>query len=140
MTTALLPRRPTPEVALPVRRGRGRPPALTNPERIEELLTDIRGGATVTEAAAAAGLSRTPVYTLRGTDPLFAEALTQAQIAGRKARRAAGPQRLLDQHGTESSYTKRQCTCERCRVAGSRARARRRAAAHQPNTPDATGV
>jgi len=140
VTTALLPVRavrdddvPSPQPdAAPVRRGRGRPPALTSPERIEQLLADIRSGATVAEAAAAAGLSRTPVYSLRRNDPLFAEALTQAQAEGKKARRAAGPLRQVDQHGTESSYTKRNCTCARCRSAGTRARARRRAAVGVP--------
>ncbi|MFF2571157.1 hypothetical protein [Streptomyces sp. NPDC058084] len=108
------------------RRGRGRPPALTSPERIEQLLSDIRAGATVAEAAAAAGLSRTPVYSLRSNDSLFARALTLAQAEGRKARRAAGPALQVDQHGTEACYTKRNCPCGPCRTAGTQARARRR--------------
>ncbi|MFB7649391.1 hypothetical protein ACFC0S_15965 [Streptomyces sp. NPDC056084] len=134
MTTApLLPRawqahvRLRPRPVAPDRHGRGRPPALTSPEHIEQLLVDIRTGATVAEAAAALGLSRTPVYNLRRTDPLFAAALTQAQAAGRAARRAGGPDLQIDQHGTESSYTKRNCLCDACRAAGTRARARRRA-------------
>ncbi|MCF1592421.1 MULTISPECIES: hypothetical protein [Streptomyces] len=136
MTTALLPLRPAPAddeprtaaPAVPVRRGRGRPPALTNPEQIEQLLTDISRGATVAEAAASAGLSRTPVYNLRQHDSVFAAALTLAQKAGKQARRAAGPELQVDQHGTESSYTKRRCPCEPCRAAGTQARNRRRAA------------
>ncbi|MFC8570773.1 hypothetical protein ACFUIW_33950 [Streptomyces sp. NPDC057245] len=125
-----------------VRRGRGRPPALTSPERIAQLLADIRAGATVAEAAAAAGLSRTPVYNLRRDNASFAQALAQAQQEGKAARRAAGPQRQVDQHGTEARYTKRRCPCKRCRDAGSRARARRRApeADAAPNTPVATAA
>lgn len=148
MTTALLPprvrpttARPRPRPVAPVRRGRGRPPALTNPERIEQLLVDIRTGATVAEAAAAIGLSRTPVYNLRRNDPLFAAALTQAQAAGRAARRAVGPELQIDQHGTESSYTKRNCSCDACRAAGTRARARRRAGGGPtPNTRTAAAA
>lgn len=125
--------------AAPVRRGRGRPWALTSSERIEQLLADIRGGATVAEAAVAAGLaSRTPVYNLRRSNPQFAEALRLAQADGRKARRAAGPELQVDQHGTESCYTKRRCSCDRCRKAGTQARARRRSApADLANTPAA---
>ncbi|MDX3165973.1 hypothetical protein PV516_19485 [Streptomyces scabiei] len=141
MTTALLPLRSVapddgPHTAVPavpvqrVRRGRGRPPALTSPEQIEQLLTDIRDGATVAEAAATAGLSRTPVYNLRRDDPLFAAALTLAQKAGKQARREASKDDAqVDQHGTESRYTKRRCPCRKCREAGSKARARRRQAA-----------
>ncbi|MER0443130.1 hypothetical protein ABR738_00815 [Streptomyces sp. Edi4] len=130
--------RPRPQPAAPARRGRGRPPALTSSERIEQLLVDIRTGATVAEAAAAIGLSRTPVYNLRRNDPLFAAALTQAQAAGRAARRAGGPELQIDQHGTESSYTKRNCSCDACRTAGTRARARRRAdSTDTPNFPAA---
>ncbi|WP_435245189.1 hypothetical protein [Streptomyces tendae] len=148
MTTVLLPRpvlpgptRPRPRPVAPVRRGRGRPPALTSPERIEQLLVDIRAGATVAEAAAALGLSRTPVYNLRRQDPLFAAALTQAQATGRAARRAAGPDLQIDQHGTESSYTKRNCACGACRAAGTRARARRRAGGgNTPNTRTANAA
>lgn len=139
MTTAVLPRpRIAPDTRTtaagrPVRRGRGRPPALTSPERVEELLTDISGGSTVAEAAAALGLSRTPVYHLRDNDPLFAEALARAQAAGKAARRRAASEHLqIDQHGTESSYTKRHCPCDDCRLAGTRARARRRASSAEP--------
>ncbi|WP_333745528.1 hypothetical protein [Streptomyces sp. IBSBF 2950] len=149
MTTALLPlavasRDDEPRTGapvVPVPRGRGRPPALTNPERIEQLLTDVRNGATVAEAAAAAGLSRTPVYNLRRTDAVFAAALTLAQKAGKQARRETGPELQVDQHGTESSYTKRRCPCEPCRAAGTQARTRRRAATGDtPNTPAAAAA
>ncbi|MFF4409740.1 hypothetical protein [Streptomyces sp. NPDC001404] len=136
MTTALLPW-PSPAAVHPTvvperagQRGRGRPPSLTSPEHIQELLDQISGGATVAEAAAALGLSRKPVYHLRRSNPLFARALTAAQEAGRKARRRAAGERLqVDRHGTESSYTKRRCTCSACRRAGTQARTRRRAAA-----------
>ncbi|MEU3399420.1 hypothetical protein [Streptomyces filamentosus] len=97
------------------------------------MLADVRGGATVAEAAAAAGLaSRTPVYNLRRTDVVFAEALRLAQAEGRKARRAAGPELQVDQHGTEASYRKRLCSCDRCRAAGTQARARRRSTSNAP--------
>lgn len=116
-------------VCAPPARGRGRPAALTDPEHIQSLLTDITRGATVAGAAAALGLSRTPVYRLRSLDPLFAASLTLAQAAGKAARRqATAGQLLVDRHGTEARYTKRHCTCVRCRRAASRARARRRAA------------
>lgn len=150
MTTALLPSRPAAVVGeqrvapstTAVRRGRGRPPALTSPERIAQLLADIRAGATVAEAAAAAGLSRTPVYNLRRSNDVFARALAQAQQEGKAARRAAGPERQVDQHGTEARYTKRHCPCKPCRDAGTQARARRRSpdAASTSNTPAAAAA
>ncbi|GAA1110835.1 hypothetical protein GCM10009577_36770 [Streptomyces javensis] len=120
-----------------VRRGRGRPAALTDPERIESLLADISSGATVAEAAASLGMSRTPVYRLRDNDPQFAKALTGAQSAGKAARRRAVLESLqVEQHGTEASYVKRHCPCAACRHAGTRARGRRRATASDaPNSP-----
>ncbi|MCZ0983894.1 hypothetical protein O1L60_44835 [Streptomyces diastatochromogenes] len=144
MTTALLPAAaraasgaPRPRPAAPVRRGRGRP-RLDEPgaHRAAAVRHTHRGHGR--RSAAAAGLSRTPVYSLRRNDPLFAAALTQAQAAGRAARRAAGPALQVDQHGTESSYTKRNCPCTACRAAGTQARARRRAGNASPlNTPAA---
>ncbi|MFD5878437.1 hypothetical protein [Streptomyces yangpuensis] len=143
MTAVLLPGRGA-SARRPVARGprgRGRPLALRNAEQIEQLLADIAAGATVPEAAASAGLSRTPVYSLRRTDPQFAAALSLAQRAGRKARRSAGPQLQVDEHGSESSYTKRHCPCAPCRAAGSSARARRRAAARElANNPTTTAA
>ncbi|MER6253695.1 hypothetical protein ABT224_20295 [Streptomyces sp. NPDC001584] len=113
---------------------------LTQPEQIEQLLADIAAGATIPEATAAAGLSRTPLYSLRRTNAQFAAALSQALRAGRKARRAAGPGLHVDEHGTEARYTKRHCPCAPCRAAGSRARARRRAAARESANPPAAAA
>jgi hypothetical protein len=113
------------------RRGRGRPPLLDGPERIEEFLAYVAAGWTVLEALGSMGLSRsrTPVYTLRRQDPLFAVALSEAQKQGREARRQArSGETQMDQHGTESSYKRRRCSCSPCREAASRARRRRRQA------------
>jgi hypothetical protein len=101
---------------------------LNEPERIEEFLVLVRSGKTVDQAVGEMGMrSRTPVYTLRSQDRLFAAALAQAQRLGRRARRQArSPETQMDQHGTESSYVRRRCTCEACRQAASRARNRRR--------------
>ncbi|WP_435058397.1 hypothetical protein [Streptomyces sp. bgisy060] len=113
------------------RRVRGRPPLLDGPERIEEFLAYVAAGWTVLEALGSMGLarSRTPVYTLRRQDPLFAVALAEAQKKGREARRQArSAETQMDQHGTESSYKRRRCSCTACRDAASRARQRRRQA------------
>ncbi|WP_146610549.1 hypothetical protein [Streptomyces sp. AC1-42T] len=122
--------------ARPPRRGRGRPPLLNSPERIEEFLAYVTAGWTVLDALGSMGLarSRTPVYTLRRLDPLFAAALADAQKKGRAARRQAqSGETQMDQHGTESSYKRRHCGCTPCRTAASRARQRRR------QTADADG-
>ncbi|MFJ2752763.1 hypothetical protein [Streptomyces sp. NPDC087297] len=140
MTAALLPARPAAEPGRPQRRRQGRPAVLTEPEQIEQLLADIAAGATVAEATAVAGLSRTPLYRLRRTDARFAAALSRALRAGREARRAAGPGLQVDEHGTEARYTKRHCPCEPCRVAGSRARTRRRASGRGPANPPAAAA
>ncbi|MDJ0466118.1 hypothetical protein [Streptomyces sp. H27-C3] len=113
------------------RRGRGRPLLLDGPERIEEFLAYVAAGWTVLEALGSMGLSRsrTPVYTLRRQDPLFAVALAEAQKKGRAARRQSrSGETQMDQHGTESSYKRRRCSCGACREAASRARRKRRQA------------
>lgn len=141
MTALLLMPRPAAELPAAAPRRRGRPAVLTRPEQIEQLLTDISAGATIAEATAAGGLSRTPLYRLRRTDARFAAALAQALRSGRQARRSAGPVLQVDEHGTEARYTNRGCPCAPCRAAGSRARARRRAAAREmANTPAATAA
>ncbi|MFD6534886.1 hypothetical protein [Streptomyces goshikiensis] len=141
MTALLLDDRPVAEPGVAGPRRRGRPAVLTRPEQVEQLLTDISAGATIAEATAAAGLSRTPLYSLRRADARFAAALEQALRAGRQARRAAGPGLQVDEHGTEARYTKLRCPCAPCRAAGSRARARRRAAAREmSNSPAATAA
>lgn len=119
------------------RRGRGRPPLLDGVERIEEFLAYVAAGWTVLDALGSMGLarSRTPVYTLRRQDPLFAVALADAQKKGRAARRQAqSGETQMDQHGTESSYKRRRCSCTPCRDAASRARQRRRQAAGADST------
>ncbi|MFH8295100.1 hypothetical protein [Streptomyces sp. NPDC018059] len=102
---------------------------LDGPERIEEFLAYVAAGWTVLDALGSMGLarSRTPVYTLRRQDPLFAVALAKAQDRGRAARRQArSTETQMDQHGTESCYNRRRCRCVPCRGAASRARQRRR--------------
>ncbi|TQE33122.1 hypothetical protein [Streptomyces ipomoeae] len=132
---ALAPTLPVPQSATPQapRRGRGRPPLLDGPERIEEFLGLVRSGQTVDEAATAMGMrSRTPVYTLRRQNHTFAQALSKAQQLGRQARRQArSSETQMDQHGTESSYVRRRCSCGACTRAASQARTRRRQA-HNP--------
>ncbi|WP_282792945.1 hypothetical protein [Streptomyces sp. CC224B] len=128
--------------AVAPRRGRGRPPLLDRPERIEEFLAYVAAGWTVLEALGSMGLarSRTPVYTLRRQDPLFAAALAEAQKRGRAARRhARSEQTQMDQHGTESCYTRRRCRCMPCTGAASRARQRRRRATGADGTSEVFG-
>jgi len=64
--------------ALPERRGRGRPPKL-GPAQRQTVLDAVAVGATLTAAAAKAGVTRATVHNTRARDPAFDRAVTAAQ-------------------------------------------------------------